>query len=120
MLPWNARETADIVYDDVEGNLTRWLIDGGHLAEHEWQRARPQYFLEVKTTTGPCDWPFYMSKKQYERVSALYPPICVGLLKLMAGHFRCKTSTTPRAAKGYMLCCESLGLRATGSACRFI
>lgn len=62
---WDARETSDLVYDDVEGEFTRLLWDCGYLAEEEWQDACPTYFIEVKTTTGPCDLPFYVSANQY-------------------------------------------------------
>lgn len=68
MESWDQRETADIVYDDVQGALTGWLIDCDYLDSHDWQHARPQYYIEVKTTTGPSSHPFYMSKGQYRLV----------------------------------------------------
>ncbi|KAF7179749.1 hypothetical protein CNMCM7691_008799 [Aspergillus felis] len=68
--PWNGRETADITYSDREGILTSLLIDKGYL-DATWTRARPHYFLEVKTTTSSWDTPFYMSKYQYERMRAM-------------------------------------------------
>lgn len=67
--PWNGTETADLTYNDVQGELTPLLIECGYLREEEWSGARPQYFLEVKTTTGPAQNAFYMSKHQYRRVS---------------------------------------------------
>jgi hypothetical protein len=65
---WNGRETADITYNDVDGALTTLLIDKGYLASELWADARLQYFIEVKTTTGACRTPFFMSKYQYQRV----------------------------------------------------
>ncbi|CAH0058483.1 unnamed protein product [Clonostachys solani] len=64
MEPWYQRETADIVYPDVQGEFTTLLIDNGYLGE-AWRAARPKYLLEVKTSTGPLATPFYMSKNQY-------------------------------------------------------
>ncbi|KAK8009461.1 hypothetical protein PG991_012012 [Apiospora marii] len=68
MPPWLGRETSDLVYRDTEGALTDCLIDRGFLDQQEWAGKRPQYFLEVKTTTSNCDTPFYMSKAQYRRM----------------------------------------------------
>lgn len=69
MASWRGRETADLVYDDTEGDLTNIFMDLGYLNHDEWQNARPKYYIEVKTTTGPRETPFYMSNSQYERVS---------------------------------------------------
>lgn len=66
---WTRSETADLVYEDAEGILTRKLADWGYLEYQEWRDARPKYYLEVKTTTGPCETPFYASGKQYRLVS---------------------------------------------------
>ncbi|RFU29542.1 hypothetical protein B7463_g6794, partial [Scytalidium lignicola] len=63
--PWNHQETADIVYEDEEGDFTSFLIDKGHLEKSIWQDRTPCVYLEVKTTTGPCNTPFFMSKGQY-------------------------------------------------------
>lgn len=71
MVPWYGRETADIIYDDTEGAFTSLLIDHGYLEADEWEDRRPRYFIEIKTTTGPLCAPFYMSKRQFERVSKL-------------------------------------------------
>ncbi|KAK3941989.1 hypothetical protein QBC46DRAFT_257257 [Diplogelasinospora grovesii] len=65
---WSGRETADITYEDTEGDFTAMLVDRGYLDQDEWQDARPRYYIEVKTTTGPCGTPFYMSKYQYQRM----------------------------------------------------
>lgn len=71
---WDGRETADITYEDTEGELTAMLVDRGHLDSNGWRNSRPKYYIEVKTTTGPCRTPFYMSKYQYQRVSRLSTP----------------------------------------------
>jgi hypothetical protein len=75
MSEWNGRETADLTYKDVEGDFTAMLIDKGYLNQNDWQQARPLYYIEVKTTTGPCNIRFYMSKHQYKRVSVLKTPL---------------------------------------------
>ncbi len=71
IVAWVGRETADITYSDFDGALTRLLIDKGYLASETWADARPHYFIEVKTTTGSCSTPFFMSKYQYRRVGAI-------------------------------------------------
>ncbi|UPK97203.1 hypothetical protein LCI18_008138 [Fusarium solani-melongenae] len=63
--PWNHRETSDLEYADSEGALTELMIDNGYLERDIWENKKPRYYLEVKTTTGPCEAPFYMSKSQY-------------------------------------------------------
>ena len=68
---WNRRETADLVYVDSAGHFTDMLIGCGYLDHDDWYGARPKYYIEVKTTTGPCGTPFYMSGKQYRLVSTL-------------------------------------------------
>jgi hypothetical protein len=68
MEPWSGRETADITYADCEGVLTRHLIDKGYLSENIWADKKPDYLIEVKTTTISCETPFFMSKAQYQRV----------------------------------------------------
>jgi hypothetical protein len=68
MESWNGAETADITYNDIQGNFTRLLIDNGYLPSDVWQNARPLYYLEVKTTTKECNTHFFMSKSQYQRV----------------------------------------------------
>ncbi|KAJ4254455.1 hypothetical protein NW762_010053 [Fusarium torreyae] len=66
--PTGGREIADLVYDDVEGTLTSLFIDNGYLAKEDWEGKKPRYLLEVKSTTGPCHAPFFMSKRQYQRI----------------------------------------------------
>ncbi|KAJ5297272.1 uncharacterized protein N7443_008165 [Penicillium atrosanguineum] len=72
MEAWYGRETADMTYDDTEGDFTALLIDHGYLDAEEWGDKRPKYYIEVKTTTGPLRTPFYMSKHQYERMRAVH------------------------------------------------
>ncbi|KAH8698523.1 hypothetical protein BGW36DRAFT_376264 [Talaromyces proteolyticus] len=68
--PWRGVETADITYDDTESILTNFLVDKGYLNTSDWSGKRPRYFLEVKSTTGPCENAFYMSRSQYELMQA--------------------------------------------------
>ncbi|KAL3459177.1 hypothetical protein BJX64DRAFT_265188 [Aspergillus heterothallicus] len=65
--PWYGRETADITYTDSEGVFTALLIATGYL-DGSWTGAKPDYFLEVKSTTSDCEAPLYVSKAQYDRV----------------------------------------------------
>ncbi|QGI77141.1 unnamed protein product [Fusarium fujikuroi] len=69
---WRGRETADLVYVDTEGQLTNTLIGCGYLGHDEWHGARPRYYIEVKTTTGPCSTAFYMSGKQYQLMQQIH------------------------------------------------
>lgn len=69
--PWDGRETADITYRDRSGALTSFLVDKGymsHISPEHLLDARPEYFIEVKSTTLPCETAFFMSKYQYKRV----------------------------------------------------
>jgi hypothetical protein len=70
---WSGVETADITYYDSESILTNFLVDKGYLNGSEWSGKRPRYFLEVKSTTGPCENAFFMSGSQYELVKRLSP-----------------------------------------------
>ncbi|KAE8447535.1 hypothetical protein EG329_010665 [Mollisiaceae sp. DMI_Dod_QoI] len=75
MLPWPHRyETADIVYNDVHSILTRYLIDAGYLDEEAWAGATPEYFIEVKTTTGACHDRFFLSSNQYRMMQEMTLP----------------------------------------------
>lgn len=69
MEPWIGQETSDIVYLDHDSILTNILIDKDYLTRDVWGGKRPEYFIEVKTTTMSYDTPFYMTKAQYQRVS---------------------------------------------------
>ncbi|KAJ0152697.1 Benzoate 4-monooxygenase [Fusarium oxysporum f. sp. albedinis] len=68
MLPWTAQETADIVYFDRKRVLTNHLVDKGYLDKTAWQNKKPLFLIEVKSTTGHSRTPFYMSKRQYQRM----------------------------------------------------
>jgi len=77
MPPYLPSETADIVYADTNGELTRFLRSNCHgrfpdfppvvdLGNHT-TTPPITYYLEVKTTTSPNpDEKFYMSKGEYE------------------------------------------------------
>jgi hypothetical protein len=66
--PWNKQETADITYEDAQGTLTEFFIDKGYLKSDAWKGKKPNYFIEVKTTTRQCSMPLFMSKGQYRMV----------------------------------------------------
>ncbi|KAF5532469.1 hypothetical protein FMEXI_12426 [Fusarium mexicanum] len=68
---WPNRETADLVYPDTQGDLTRILVDA-EILSNDWSTRRPRYYIEVKTTTGPCGTPFYMSGNQYRLVERIH------------------------------------------------
>lgn len=76
MPSYDGPETADIVYEDVDGALTDYLIRCRNLDEEIWGGKTPKYFLEVKTTTQGWDTRFFMSKAQVKRVSGcpVLPP----------------------------------------------
>ncbi|SCV57582.1 unnamed protein product [Fusarium fujikuroi] len=65
---WYGIEQGDLFFDDVTGTFTSYLIEKGYL-EESWRKERPEYYIEVKTTTSArLDTPFYMSKHQYARM----------------------------------------------------
>ncbi|KAI0112046.1 hypothetical protein GGR51DRAFT_53809 [Nemania sp. FL0031] len=70
MEPWSGCETADIVYRDQSGAFTELLLDSGHLqgGGRVWRGKRPKYMIEVKTTTRSLETPFYMSRRQFQRM----------------------------------------------------
>ena len=69
--PWpGQREISDLRFNDTTSLLTRYLINGGYLDGDIWSGATPEYFIEVKTTTGECRDRFFMSSNQYRLVSA--------------------------------------------------
>jgi hypothetical protein len=84
MQNWVGRETADIVYKDQSGELTKYLRDHSegifpHQIPMDWDFTMHsiEYYLEVKTTPGRCGTRFYMSGGQYKRVSSIYPTTAV-------------------------------------------
>jgi hypothetical protein len=68
MGPWTKRETSDLVYKDNRSSLTTLLIVSGYLDVGIWAGAKPEYYIEVKTTTGECNDRFFMSGNQYKMV----------------------------------------------------
>ncbi len=66
--PWIGTETSDITYEDNQGTLTKFFIDKGYLNLDDWRDKKPKYYIEVKTTTGPCSTRLFMSKGQYRMV----------------------------------------------------
>ena len=64
---WPAAEIADLMYKDNTGEFENWLR---RCSRHSFpslpQDGEIQYLIEVKTTTGPCSSPFFMSKNQYQ------------------------------------------------------
>jgi hypothetical protein len=74
MLPWIGRETADLVYTDRDGRFSDYLGDNctgdfpTSLCDHDFTSHPIKYYIEVKTTTGPCHSRFFLSAGQYERV----------------------------------------------------
>ncbi|KAI8956044.1 hypothetical protein F4801DRAFT_595377 [Xylaria longipes] len=52
MEEWRWKKTSDITYWDIQSTLTCELIEKGFLARDAWEGKRPNYFIEVKTTTS--------------------------------------------------------------------
>ncbi|KAI0850576.1 hypothetical protein F5Y00DRAFT_232702 [Daldinia vernicosa] len=67
---WSGIETSDIEYKDDNNKLTEVLISKGLLSS-EWRGSRPKYYIEVKTTPGGRDTPFFMSDAQYHKMERL-------------------------------------------------
>jgi hypothetical protein len=71
---WVGTETADIVYTDTTGKLTKFLRDkceGASLPHWNCSGQEVEYFIEVKSTIGACGKDFYLSGGQYKRVRIL-------------------------------------------------
>lgn len=66
---WTQSETTDIVYNDINGTLTERLIEAGYLDHAAWHGKTPMYGIEVKSTEGECDTPFFVSRWQQRLVS---------------------------------------------------
>lgn len=81
MRPWTEGETSDLVYKDNDSSLTRFLIVGGYLEAGIWAGAKPEYYIEVKTTTGEWNNQFFMNRKQYTMVCSC---IIITLFYVMA------------------------------------
>lgn len=69
MASYDGPETADIIYDDLDGALTNYLARCDFIDKDIWRGKTPKYLLEVKTTTQECEARFFMSKSQVQRVS---------------------------------------------------
>ncbi|KAI5865504.1 hypothetical protein GGS23DRAFT_559520 [Durotheca rogersii] len=67
---WRGIETSDLQYQDDDGTLTNALISRGYL-QRKWKNTRPRFYIEVKTTAGPWDTPFYMSNAQWTKLKDL-------------------------------------------------
>ena len=69
---WSGRETADIVYHDSDQRLTPLLVENGYLDDagahdpRSWVERRPTYYIEVKTTPGQLNIPFFCSQDQFD------------------------------------------------------
>ncbi|KAE9369948.1 hypothetical protein N431DRAFT_381328 [Stipitochalara longipes BDJ] len=61
---WPEDETSDIVYDDINGVLTRLMISLGYLNADHWAGKTPKYNIEVKCTMGDCAMPCFVGQKQ--------------------------------------------------------
>lgn len=72
MEPWNGSETADITYQDTDLTLTDMLRSHGYFTGGAIP-VGAKYYIEVKATTGNYNEPLYVSKAQYQRVSAPSP-----------------------------------------------
>ncbi|KAH8800361.1 hypothetical protein F5884DRAFT_891279 [Xylogone sp. PMI_703] len=68
---WSGPETADIVYEDQNSFLTELLIERGYLENAIWGGHSPRYYIEVKTTTGSLETPFFCSQLQYEQMERM-------------------------------------------------
>ncbi|KAI8941154.1 hypothetical protein NX059_002391 [Plenodomus lindquistii] len=78
MESWVGRETADIVYTDCTGDLTRYFrskaVQGVpyHISPTYNFAYKPiTYYIEVKSTTSGCSTRFFMSGGQYKRMESM-------------------------------------------------
>ena len=67
---FTGEELADFVYHDESGVLTRLLFS----SQPEYHNATPEYFIEVKATSGDQSNTFFMKRRQFLRVCG---PLCV-------------------------------------------
>ncbi|RYP78352.1 hypothetical protein DL771_000537 [Monosporascus sp. 5C6A] len=70
MSDWKGIETSGLEYKDENYTLTEAFVRHGYLLS-TWRRRRPQYYIEVKTTPGAGDTPFFMNHAQYEKMHRL-------------------------------------------------
>jgi hypothetical protein len=72
-------EDTDIEYQDTNGSLSKLLSSWARGGVPNWleeacmpgTRTRPKYWLEVKTTKGSCETPFFVTEHQHALVSSL-------------------------------------------------
>jgi hypothetical protein len=112
MAIFTGRETADIVYEDQAGVLTELLMMAGLLTDDKWLWRKPMCYIEVKTTTGNCDTPFYMSGAQNDKMErltaegALY--IIFRVYRLYSGHVGVRLYVDPVKLKKEGRLCSSV------------
>lgn len=74
MQPWTGREVSDIMYLGDCNQLRQFLRQHSSNPYPPWIDATTptplQYHIEVKTTPGPCNTPFFMSQNQYRLMRA--------------------------------------------------
>ena len=69
--PWSGREISDIMYKGKCPRLMDILRENTTFPYPAWLEsvmtsAKVHYHIEVKTTSGPCSTPFFMSSNQYK------------------------------------------------------
>jgi hypothetical protein len=69
MAPWVGGETADIVYEDSNGEFRDFLMDHQHARFENRPSDSAKYYVEVKSTIKSCHDRFFVSDAQYKRVS---------------------------------------------------
>ena len=69
--PLTEIEETDLEYSDIEGELTALLIQAGYLASSSWRGCKPKYHIEVKTTMGGMNYPFFCSQAQFEKMESM-------------------------------------------------
>lgn len=60
------KDYADFTFHDAAGRLTEYLSARGLTDASKWAENPPTYHLEVKTTKGPRNEPFFMSNNQVD------------------------------------------------------
>lgn len=72
---WTGTETADIVYYDVDGQLANFLArqDSVILSNLSLSNLRkdPTFYIEVKSTLGAEDTPFFCSQSQVDKMESI-------------------------------------------------
>lgn len=64
--------TADFVYHDAAGVLTKVIFGEESNVVKRWSSAYPRYHLEVKSTAGGKCTPFLFDRRQFQIVSLLF------------------------------------------------